>query len=222
MATSLPLTGKALGLSNCPRCHLLLKLDASTATCPRCGNKLSLRKPASLARTWALVLSALIFYIPANLLPMTLMDSLTGQQADTIMSGVIYFVAQGSWPIALVIFIASVFVPIMKLLILIYLLISVQRASPFRPQQRLQLYRLTEWVGRWSMVDVYVVTLLVALVNIKGLASIHPGPAALCFAAVVVLTMLAAMSFEPRYIWDHVLLDGRDQIKIQKKLDDKR
>ena len=118
------------------------------------------------------------------------------------MSGVIYFVATGMWPIALVIFVASILVPMLKLSILIFLLISVQRKSVWRPKDRTRLYRITEAVGRWSMVDIYVVTILVALVNLGNLATIKAGPGAGFFAAVVVITIFAAMSFDPRLIWD--------------------
>jgi paraquat-inducible protein A len=128
--------------------------------------------------------------------------SLGHVQSDTIISGVIYFMLTGSWPIALVIFIASVFVPLVKLFLLTYLLISVQRKWKWRPKDRTQLYRITEVVGRWSMVDIFVVTIMVALVKLGALASIDAGPAAVYFGAVVVTTMFAAMSFDPRLIWD--------------------
>ena len=201
------LTAAKAGLIACSVCHLLCPAappggTASAARCPRCGATLHSRKPDSIARTWALVIAACIFYIPANLLPMTTVTSLGMAQADTIMSGVIYFVQSGSWPIALVIFIASIFVPLLKLFILCYLLISVQCKSHFRPKDRTRLYLITEAVGRWSMLDIFVVTILVALVNLGALATIQAGPAALHFAAVVVITMVAAMSFDPRLIWD--------------------
>jgi paraquat-inducible protein A len=172
------------------------------AVCPRCGSVLHQRKVNSITRTWALVIAALIFYVPANVLPITVVASLQGIQADTIISGVIYFIKSGMWPIALVIFTASVFVPLMKLMILIYLLISVQRDSQWRRKDRTVLYRITEAVGRWSMVDIYVVTILVALVKMEALANIDAGPAAVHFAAVVVITMFAAEGFDPRLIWD--------------------
>jgi paraquat-inducible protein A len=148
------------------------------------------------------VITAIIFYVPANLLPMTITSALGHVQADTIMSGVIYFIQSGSWEIALVIFTASIFVPFMKFLILIYLLLSVQFKSIRRPKDRTVLYRITEAVGRWSMVDVYVVTILVALVKLGVLADVEAGPAAIYFASVVVTTMFAAESFDPRLIWD--------------------
>jgi paraquat-inducible protein A len=201
------LTARRAGLVACSVCHLLCPAvpreeRAGAAKCPRCGATLHSRKPDSIARTWALVIAACIFYIPANILPMTTVTSLGMVQSDTIMSGVIYFVQSGSWPIALIIFIASIFVPLLKLFILCYLLISVQRNSHFRPKDRTRLYLITEAVGRWSMLDIFVVTILVALVNLGALATIQAGPAALHFAAVVVITMIAAMSFDPRLIWD--------------------
>ena len=198
------ITARNAGLIACHSCHFLCTRGNRSADriCPRCGADLHDRKPNSIARTWALVLAAIIFYIPANLLPITVVISLGKAQSDTIMSGVIYFIHSGMWPIALVIFVASVFVPLLKLLILIFLLISVQRKSSWRQKDRTVLYRITEIIGRWSMVDIFVVTILVALVHLGGLATIHAGPGAIFFGAVVVITILAAMSFDPRLIWD--------------------
>jgi paraquat-inducible protein A len=198
------ITARDAGLIACHRCHLLCQRTgpAEGRICPRCGARLHERKPNSIARTWALVIAAVIFYIPANILPITIVISLGKAQSDTIMSGVIYFVQTGMWPIALVIFLASVFIPLLKLLILTFLLISVQRKSNWRRQDRTRLYRITEIIGRWSMVDIFVVTILVALVHLGGLATIHAGPAAIFFGAVVVITIIAAMSFDPRLIWD--------------------
>ena len=197
-------TARNVGLTSCHSCHLLCQSAKQPPhmLCPRCGAGMHDRKPNSIARTWALVLAAIIFYIPANVLPITVVISLGKAQSDTIMSGVIYFIHTGMWPIALVIFLASVFVPLLKLLILIFLLISVQRKSSWRQQDRTRLYRITEIIGRWSMVDIFVVTILVALVHLGGLATIHAGPGAIFFGAVVVSTIFAAMSFDPRLIWD--------------------
>ena len=200
------MTAAAASLLSCHSCNLLSKMSGSHghahALCPRCGAPLHQRKTNSLTRTWALVIAAFIFYIPANVLPITVVTSLGKTQADTIISGVIYFVQTGMWPIALVIFVASVAVPLIKLFVLSYLLISVQRKSRWRPEDRTRLYRIAEAVGRWSMVDIFVVTILVALVKLGGLATIDAGPAASYFAAVVVTTIFAAMSFDPRLIWD--------------------
>jgi paraquat-inducible protein A len=197
-------TARDAGLISCHSCHLLCKRakQPSHMLCPRCGARMHDRKPNSIARTWALVIAASIFYIPANLFPITIVISLGKAQSDTIMSGVIYFIHTGMWPIALVIFLASVFIPLLKLLILSILLISVQRKSGWRRQDRTRLYRITEIIGRWSMVDIFVVTILVALVHLGGLATIHAGPGAIFFGAVVVITIIAAMSFDPRLIWD--------------------
>jgi paraquat-inducible protein A len=170
--------------------------------CPRCGARLHSRKPNSIARTWALIIAAFVFYIPANVLPITTVVSFGKAQSDTIMSGVIYFIKTGMWPIALIIFVASIFVPLLKLLILTFLLITVQRKSSWRSKDRTRLYRITEAIGRWSMVDIYVVTILVALVNLGSLATIAARPGAIFFAAVVVITLFAAMTFDPRLIWD--------------------
>lgn len=199
-------TAHELGLCSCHSCRLLVEApgDQSHHRCPRCGAGLHSRKPESLSRTWALICAALIFYIPANIFPITLTTMLGSKQSDTIISGVIYFLQTGSWGIAAVIFIASVFVPLAKLLILIFLLLSVQFRSTWRPKDRTSLYRLTELVGRWSMVDIYVVTILVALVKLGVIATIEAGPATIYFAAVVVITMFAAESFDPRLIWDAI------------------
>jgi len=203
---SLAPTAKRAALLPCASCHLLTRKPADCRNyavfCPRCGERLYARKPNSISRTWALVIAAFIFYIPANVLPIMKVTSMGKVQADTILSGVIYFIETGMWPIALVIFVASVFVPLLKLFILTYLLISLQIRSLWRPKDRTRLYRITELIGRWSMVDIYVVTLMVALVKLGAIADIEVAPGAVHFAAVVVITIFAAMSFDPRLIWD--------------------
>ena len=195
-----------LGLAQCHDCHLLVDCTAvspqQAGNCPRCGATVHLRKPNSLARTWALLLASCVLYVPANLLPITITTSLGSEQSDTIISGVIYFLSHGSIAIGLIIFIASICVPMMKIITLIYLLLTVHCKSLWRPRDRTRLYRMTEAVGRWSMVDIYVVTIMVALVKLGALANVDAGPATLYFAAVVVLTMLAAESFDPRLMWD--------------------
>ena len=148
------------------------------------------------------MIAATLLYIPANILPITTTVFLGTEQADTIMSGVIFFMFSGSWHIALVIFIASIVIPFAKLLILIYLLVSVKYNVKLSPRVRTVLYYWTEIVGRWSMVDVYVVTVLVALVQLSPFAVIQAGPGVIYFAAVVVITMFAAESFDPRLLWD--------------------
>lgn len=194
-------------LIHCTTCDLTQARPAQAAShepisCGRCGHRLHARKPDSIQRTWALVIAAIVCYIPANLLPIMQVTMLGAPQSDTIMSGVIYLLLHGMWPLALVVFVASVFVPLLKLAILVYLLISVQIRSRWRPVERTRLYRITEAIGRWSMVDIYVVTILVALVHLGNLASIEARAGAVFFAAVVILTIFAAMTFDPRLIWD--------------------
>ncbi|MGE8356409.1 MAG: paraquat-inducible protein A [Microvirgula sp.] len=196
-------TARQRGLASCHACGLLSRLPVDGhGHCPRCGAVLHVRKPASLARAWALLLAAMVLYIPANALPIMITGSIVGVQADTILSGVVYLWISGSWPLALLVFFASIMVPLLKMIALTLLLVTTQRRSTWLPQQRLKLYRLVEFVGRWSMLDIYVVAILAALVQIQSLASINPGPGAVAFAAVVVLTMLSALSFDPRLIWD--------------------
>lgn len=201
------LTAAHAGLLLCHDCGLLTRQRHEGAhhhdqDCPRCGARLHFRKPDSIARSWAFLLSAVILYIPANVMPVMETGSLFGSQKDTILSGVVYLWNSGSWSLAAVVFIASIVVPLAKIIALAFLLITVQLRSRWQPQQRTRLYRLVETVGRWSMLDIYVITILVALVQLKAVATIKAGPAAIAFGAVVVLTMLAAAAFDPRLIWD--------------------
>lgn len=198
------LTASQMGLCVCHGCGGLSRLipGVHEMRCRRCGAALHVRKPDSIARTWAFLIAAYIMYVPANVLPIMKTGSLFGSQSDTIMSGIVYLWHSGSWHLALVVFIASVLVPFAKMLSLSYLLISVQLGWRQRPLERTKLYRVLEFVGPWSMLDVYVVTILVALVQLKSLATIQPGPAAAAFGGVVVLTMFAAMAFDPRLLWE--------------------
>jgi paraquat-inducible protein A len=194
----------AHGLVSCHTCGLLSRLpETGAAHCPRCSARLHARKPDSLSRTWALVVLAYVLYVPANLLPILESRALLTAESNTIMSGILMFWETGSWVIAALVFIASIVVPLTKLLALTWLLVSVQMKSRARPQQRTQLYRMVEFIGRWSMLDIYVVALTVTLVQVGTLASIEVGPGARAFGAVVVVTMIAARSFDPRLIWDN-------------------
>jgi paraquat-inducible protein A len=197
-------TASQLGLCACHSCGGLSELipGIHEMRCRRCGAALHLRKPNSIARTWAFLIASYIMYVPANVLPIMKTGSLFGSQSDTIMSGVAYLWHSGSWHLALVVFIASVLVPLAKMICLSFLAISVQRGWTERALERTKLYRVLEFVGPWSMLDVFVVTILVALVQLKSLATIQPGPAAAAFGAVVVLTMFAAMAFDPRLLWE--------------------
>ncbi|WP_119628787.1 paraquat-inducible protein A [Methylocaldum marinum] len=194
------------GYLSCHACGLLARASPENMEqhCSRCGGALHVRKPNSIGRCWSLLIAAMILYIPANVLPVMSTSSIVGAQVDTIMSGVVYLWMSGSWPLALLVFFASVMVPLLKLMALVVLLVTVQAGSRWRPLDRTRLYRLTERLGRWSMVDIFVVTMLVALVDVRPLAAVQAGPGAIAFGAVVVLTMCAAMSFDPRLIWDSI------------------
>lgn len=194
--------GIDIGVVGCSTCQLVVRINDHAEFCPRCNTRLYFRKFNSLNRTWALLISALIMYIPANIQPVMRTASLGTDSADTILSGVIYFLHHGDWPLALIIFTASVLIPLLKIMSLAYLLISVHRRSIIRKKERTRIYRITELIGRWSMLDVFVVALMVALVQMGALATIIPGVGAMAFSSVVILTMLAAMAFEPRLIWD--------------------
>lgn len=192
--------------TGCTTCGLINTLPASTTTttyaCSRCGSRLHLRKPNSLEFTWALLITSAVLYIPANAYPMMITTSLGQTHASTIIGGMLELWQHGSEPIAVVIFVASVLVPIIKMLILVLLTCLAQHPGPLSAQQKTRLYRLTELIGRWSMVDVFVVAIMVALIQSGNLMSVLPGPAALAFCAVVMTTMLAAMAFDPRLLWD--------------------
>ena len=195
------MTARRAGLVACPTCQLLSPMDGPHR-CPRCGASLHSRKPNSRQRTWSLLLTAALLYLPANLLPVMAVVNVGHAQADTILGGILRFVRDGSYGLALVIFVASILVPLLKMVALTLLLLSEQRGLRWRPDQRARLYRLMEMVGRWSMVDIFVVTLMVALVELGSFATVAPGAGAVAFALVVVAGMLAVRSFDPRLVWD--------------------
>jgi paraquat-inducible protein A len=202
--TAVAPTAARAGLVSCKACQLLSRPASANAPgfCRRCGEKLEYRRHASIETTWALVIAAAICYIPANALPVFTTTTLGEEEPDTILSGVAFLYTSGSWPLALVVLVASVMIPLGKLAALVYLLLTVQRGSIANNQERTRLYRIVEIIGRWSMLDVFVVAFTVALVQLQPLTSVAPGAGVLFFAAVVVLTMLAAASFDPRLIWD--------------------
>ena len=193
-----PTTAAAHGLASCHACSRVEPV--ANTHCSRCHARLHLRKPESLERTWAFTIAATILYIPANLLPVLRLSGVTGAQQNTIIGGVIQFWGDGDYPVALIIFTASVMIPILKILAIISLCIATQTGT--HPHAHTRLYRVTEVIGRWSMVDVFVVAVLVGVVQLGSVMSITPGPGAVAFAGVVVLTIFAAMSFDPRLIWD--------------------
>ncbi len=194
-----PASAAARGLA---RCHSCGRVEAVEAVhCPRCGTPLHLRKPASLERTLALTIGAAVLYLPANLLPVLRVEStVKGAQQSTILSGVVQFWQTGDYLVALIIFCASIMIPILKVLAILALCAGAHTGR--WPRAMTRLYRLTTYVGRWSMVDVFVVAILVGVVQLGGVMTIDAGRGAVAFAGVVILTIFAAHSFDPRLIWD--------------------
>lgn len=197
-----PPFAEQLNLRLCHRCKYASPMEGDPRHCARCMARLHYRKPNAITRTWALTLAALVFYIPANVLPIMRASALHHDSTTTILGSVVDLWNQGAWDIALIIFIASVGVPVTKFLALGYLLVSVQWGSTRSRKERTQLYRLLELIGYWSMLDVFVAGLLTALVQFGPLGGIEPRPGILYFGLVVVLTMMATLSFDSRLIWD--------------------
>ena len=189
-------------LISCHSCGLLNHAPDAHGHCERCDAKLHHRKPNGVTRAWALIFTALILYFPANIYPVMKLNFAGAKQGATILEGVKELLFGGMWPLALLVFFASVTVPMLKLGGLAFLLVSVQRRSKWRPRERTKIYRIVDAIGRWSMLDIFVLAILVALVRFGSLATITPGTGAISFAAVVVITMIAAESFDPREIWD--------------------
>ena len=193
-----------LKLICCHACGLVLdnRDELDHARCPRCDEHLYARKPSSLARSWAFLIAAAALYIPANLLPIMLTTKMYNTLSSTIVSGVLELWHDGAWDLAIIVFTASVVVPILKIALMTFLLVTTQRRSTWRQRERTVLYRILEYIGHWSMLDVFVVALLITLVHFHKLALVQAGPGIVAFGAVVVLTMLSSMSFDPRLIWD--------------------
>ncbi len=198
-------TADARGLLLCLTCGQLNRAPSGErrdASCARCAAPLHRRKPNALRRAWAYLFAAAALYVPANVLPVLSSSQLAAHKSDTILSGVVYFWNTGSFILAAIIFVASIAVPATKIAVLAFLLLSVHQRSTWRPYERTQLYRLISYIGRWSMVDIFVGATTVALVQLQPFATIEPGPGAIFFGAVVILTMLASESFDPRLMWD--------------------
>jgi paraquat-inducible protein A len=194
------MTARQAGLVACSHCS---RVSARTvASCPRCGGRLHGRKVESLSRSTAYLIAAAILYIPANLLPVMQTSTLLGVKKDTILSGIIYFWTSGSWGLAALIFFVSILVPMLKLGTIALLTLSVHFHWGHHLHQRARLFHIIEMVGRWSMLDIFVVALMAGLVHFRGVALIEAGAGAAAFGAVVVLTILASQSFDPRLIWD--------------------
>ena len=193
-----------LGLQSCKSCGLLSRPPAGVeeGRCPRCDESLEFRERQSLQRAWAFLIAAAVCYVPANILPVLSTTTATGTDSDTIIQGVALLWSPTGWPLAIIVLVASIMIPSAKILSLGYLLITVERGALTSGEQRTRLYRIVEFIGRWSMVDVFVDTFTASLVQLQPLMSVEPGPGLFFFASVVVLTMLAVESFDPRLIWD--------------------
>ncbi len=202
MSPYAPQSAAADGLAGCHVCTRLSPV--ALEHCPRCGSALHLRVTNSIQTCLALVLTAAFLYVPANLLPIMYTENLGNSQPGTIMGGIVFLWHHGAYPVAAVIFIASVVVPLAKIMVMLWLCWSVLHGDKAKPRERTVLYQVTEFIGRWSMVDVFVVSILVALVQLTGLISFRPGSAAIAFAGVVIITMIAAEKFDPRLIWDNL------------------
>lgn len=194
------LTAREAGLVACRRCTRVWPLG--TGHCARCGSRLRSRDWGSLQRVWAWLAAGIICYIPANLYPMLSTQVLFTTSEATIVGGAVELALHGNLGIAVIILVASVAIPIGKFIAIAYLAVSVARPERLRPRQRHRLYHIVEFIGRWSMIDVFVVAILSALVQLNFAASIRPGPAAITFALSVIFTMFAAISFDSRMIWD--------------------
>jgi paraquat-inducible protein A len=201
-ASSHPPRGAEQGLASCHICEKASPI--SVGVCPRCGSPLHIRKPDSINRTIALMISAAVLYVPANLLPILTIRELGIPREKTIISGLVEFWQMGSYPIAIVIFSASILIPLLKIVALIWLCGAAKGLIPYSAKMLGKVYWVTELLGRWSMVDIFVVAILVAMVQLGNYMTVTPGPGALAFAGVVILTMLAAMSFDPRLLWDQL------------------
>ena len=199
-----------LGCESCGLVSPAVAVDDPTLVqeCPRCGHVLLATKPHALQRTWAFVVAAAVLYIPANALPVMVTTQALQRDEHTLLGGIHELWLDGSWGLSIIVFIASIAVLVLKIAVLGLLAWTVRHRPHWRRLERARLYRLVETVGHWSMLDVYVVVLLAATVRFGALASASPGPGLISFAAVVVLTMLATWSFDPRLIWRDAA-DGR-------------
>lgn len=194
------ISAKEMGLVSCTRCTRVW--PEGTDTCGRCGRAIVSRDEKSLQRVWALWMVGVICYIPANLYPMLQTRTLLSVQEDTIIGGAVELMFHDAVGIALIILIASVVIPLGKFMAIAFLAVSVTRPSDKFNHHRQLMYEIVEYIGRWSMIDIFVVAIMSSLVQLNTLASVNPGPASLFFALSVIFTMLSAQAFDSRLIWD--------------------
>ena len=209
--------GKDIDLVECHHCHHVMSLPADQhlrgkqLLCSRCKSRITHDRSHSLQRTTAFLIAAFVLYFPANIYPIMKLVSFGEESRETIISGVLQLIATGQIGIAIVVFMASIFVPIFKIATLGFLVGSVYFNIGWRPVVRTKLYRFVEWIGRWSMIDIFMISVLIALVKLKALATVEAGVGALAFAAVIILTMFAANSFDPKLIWEKGESRGDDR-----------
>ena len=201
---TVPLKAAAHGMSCCLVCHQLVAMPpgGEPRRCPRCGARVHTRIDGSLMVTWALTITGALLLLPANILPVMTVIYLGSGEPSTIISGVMQLYHAGLWGIALIVFVASIAVPVMKLVGLALLLVQIQLRVPLVPLQAMKLYRVVSGIGRWSLLDLFMISILVALVDMGAIAQVTAGPGSTAFATVVVVTMAAARSIDPRLIWD--------------------
>jgi paraquat-inducible protein A len=195
-------TGKQQGLQVCSICGNYCENEIDTRQCPTCNNDISERKKNSLQKTWALLITAIIFIIPANVYPITYLLKNSILYPDTILSGIISLVDSDMQGIALIVFIASIAVPILKIVALVFITLAVQLGWRFSASRQLLIFSFVDWVGRWSILDLFVISIMVAVFDKGSLLSVYPGVAATSFTVVVIATLFAANSFDTRLIWD--------------------
>ncbi|WP_346837732.1 paraquat-inducible protein A [Microbulbifer sp. SAOS-129_SWC] len=201
---TIPAKARAQGMSCCLCCHQLVAMPADGAPrhCPRCGARVHTRIDGSLMVTWALTITGALLLLPSNMLPVMTVIYLGSGEPSTIIGGVIQLYQAGLWGIALLVFVASIVVPVMKLVGLTVMLVQIQLRLPLVPRRAMKLYRVVSGIGRWSLLDLCMISILVALVDMGAVAQVRAGPGSTAFASVVVVTMMAARSFDPRLIWD--------------------
>ena len=199
---------KTLGIARCHYCGKACQMPeveiGKSALCPRCGSGLHLRSYNSLSSTWALLITAVILFIPANIYPVMSVFMFGHGMPDTIISGIIHLMHAGQFPIAFLVFVASILVPLFKMIGLSALLLAIHFRWSINQRQAATIFRIINFIGPWSMLDLFMISILVTLVHLGFIATIQTGPGATAFAGVVVITMLAAHTFDQRIIWDLV------------------
>jgi paraquat-inducible protein A len=210
---AVPKTARNVGIIHCHTCNHLITADELKGVhgnCPRCHGHVTQRVANSLSKTTAFLVAAFVMYLPANAYPILTLVSFGAESHETIVGGILQLIKSEQWSIAIIVFVASVFVPIFKIAALSFLVLSVHLKIHWKPGVRTKLYRFVEWIGRWSMIDIFMISVLIALVKLNALATVEAGPGALAFAAVILLTMFASKTFDPRLIWDQ-LESGNDE-----------